>query len=88
MMDGTHTPVEKEITGFRGEPAKQAWVKLRQFLDRSRILIVLGREESAKALSMRKELSPKMYELIENTKQPHDGRWLWIGLFRLGMSKI
>lgn len=49
-----------------------------------RILIVLGREESAKALSMRKELSHKMYELIENTKQLHDGRWLWIRLFQTG----
>ncbi len=47
-----------------------------------RILLVLGREESEKALSMQKELSPKMYELIENTKQLHDGRWLWIRLFQ------
>lgn len=43
-----------------------------------RILMILGREESAKALSMQKDLSPKMYRLIENTKQLHDGRWLWI----------
>ena len=47
-----------------------------------RILIVLGREESEKALAMRKELSPKMYKLIEDTKQLHDGRWLWIRLFQ------
>jgi len=47
-----------------------------------RILIVLGREESEKALSMQNELSPQMYELIENTKQLHDGRWLWIRLFQ------
>ena len=46
-----------------------------------RVLIVLGREESEKALSMRDELSPKMCKLIENTKQLHDGRWLWIRLF-------
>jgi hypothetical protein len=39
-----------------------------------RILIVLGREESEKALSMRNELGPKMHKLIENTKQLHDGR--------------
>ena len=45
-----------------------------------RILLVLGREESAKALSMQNELSPKMYKLIEDTKQLHDGRWLWIRL--------
>jgi len=117
-MEGTHTPTEKEITVFLGEPAKGAWVKLRLFLKESydivpetifdkkhgwnvryrksgktlitltpekgavRILIVLGREESEKALSMRNELSPKMYKLIENTKQLHDGRWLWIRLFQ------
>jgi len=46
-----------------------------------RILLVLGREESAKALSMQKDLSPKMYKLIEDTKQLHDGRWLWIRMF-------
>ncbi len=114
MMDGTHTPDEKEITGFIGEPAIGAWVRLRRFLKENydiepemmfdkkhgwdvryrksgktlitltpeksavRILIVLGREESEKALTMRNELSPKMYKLIENTKQLHDGRWLWI----------
>ncbi len=47
-----------------------------------RILIVLGREESEKALIMRNELSSKMYKLIENTKQLRDGRWLWIRLFQ------
>jgi hypothetical protein len=46
-----------------------------------RILIVLGKEESEKALSMQNEFSLKMYKLIENTKQLHDGRWLWIRLF-------
>ena len=118
MMDGTHTPVEKEITDFIGEPAKGAWVKLRLFLKENydivpemifdkkhgwdvryrkssktlvtltpekgavRILIVLGREETEKALSIRDELSPKMIKLIENTNQLHDGRWLWIRLFQ------
>jgi len=47
-----------------------------------RILIVLGREESEKALSMKNELSSKMLRFIENTKQLHDGRWLWIRLFQ------
>ena len=118
MMDGTHIPTEEEITDFIGEPAKGAWVKLRQFLKKSydivpemifdkkhgwdvryrksgrtlvtltpekgavRILIVLGREESQKALSMQNELSPKMYKLIKDAKQLHDGRWLWIRLFQ------
>jgi len=44
------------------------------------VLIVLGKKESEKALSMRNELSPKMFKLIENTKQLRDGRWLWIRL--------
>ena len=48
--------------------------------DAVRILIVLGKEESEKALSMRNELSSQMYKLIETTKQLHDGRWLWIRL--------
>lgn len=47
-----------------------------------RILIVLGREESEKVLSMKNELSSKMLRFIENTKQLHDGRWLWIRLFQ------
>jgi hypothetical protein len=123
MMDGTHTPTEKEITDFIGEPAKGAWVKLRGFLRENydimpemifdkkhgwdvryrksgktlvtltpekgavRVLIVLGREESEKALSMQNELSPTMHKLIENTKQLHDGRWLWIRLFQTENAK-
>jgi len=46
------------------------------------VLIVLGKKESEKALLMRNELSPKMFKLIENTKQLHDGRWLWIRLLK------
>lgn len=118
MVDGTHTPTEKEITDFIGEPsASEAWTELRKFLEENydimpemifdkkqgwdvryrksgktlvtltpekgavRVLVVLGKEESEKALSMRKELSPKMHKLIEDTKQLHDGRWLWIRLY-------
>ena len=118
MMNGTHAPDDQEIENFIGEPAKGAWVKLRDFLrdnydiapelifDKKsgwdiryrksgktlitftpekgavRILMVLGREESEKALSMENELSSKMFNLIKNTKQLHDGRWLWIRLFQ------
>jgi hypothetical protein len=42
------------------------------------VLIVLGKEDSEKALSMQDELSRKIHRLIENTKQLHDGRRLWI----------
>ena len=118
MMDGTHTPIEREMADFIGEPAKGAWAKLRRFLRENydiepemifdkkhgwdvryrksgktlitltpekgavRILIVLGRDESERALSMQNELSPKMFKLIEDAKQLHDGRWLWIRLFQ------
>jgi len=44
------------------------------------VLIVLGKKESEKALSMRDELSSKIYKLLGDTKQLHDGRWLWIRL--------
>jgi hypothetical protein len=47
-----------------------------------RVLVVLGREETAKALAMQDVLSPQIRRLIENTKQLHDGRWLWIRLFQ------
>jgi hypothetical protein len=46
------------------------------------ILMVLGRKESEEALSARTGLSHKMQELIENTRQLHDGRWLWIRLLQ------
>jgi hypothetical protein len=118
MMDGMHTPDDREIEDFIGEPAKGAWVKLRAFLrdnydiapelifDKKhgwdiryrksgktlitftpekgavRILMVLGKGESEKALSMENELSPKIFKLIRNTNQLHDGRWLWIRLFQ------
>ena len=44
------------------------------------VLIVLGRKESEEALSIRNKLSSRIYKLLENTKQLHDGRWLWIRL--------
>ena len=44
------------------------------------VLIVLGKKESEKALSIRDELSSKIYKLLGNTEQLHDGRWLWIRL--------
>ena len=40
-------------------------------------LIVLGRKESEKAL-LSDEPSRKMKDIIRNTSQLHDGRWLWI----------
>ena len=118
MLDGTHSPDEREILDFiQDSGAVEAWKELRKYLHDSyditpemifdkkqgwdiryrksgktlvtltpekgsvRILLVLGREESAKALSMQNDLSPELYKLIEDTKQLHDGRWLWIRLY-------
>lgn len=44
------------------------------------VLIVLGGKESEIAASLREELGPKVQKLIGDTKQLHDGRWLWIRL--------
>jgi hypothetical protein len=46
------------------------------------VLIVLGKKESKKALSIRDELSSKICVLLADTEQLHDGRWLWIRLLR------
>ena len=44
------------------------------------VLLVLGKKESEKALSIQDELSSKIKQLLVETKQLHDGRWLWIRL--------
>jgi len=44
------------------------------------VLVVLGRKDSEKALSMRDELSTRMNAILRSTEQLHDGRWLWIRL--------
>jgi len=44
------------------------------------VLIVLGKKESEKALSMRDELSSKIQKILGDTEQLRDGRWLWIRL--------
>jgi len=42
------------------------------------VLVVLGKKESEKALSMQDELSSKIRNFLEDTEQLHDGRWLWL----------
>ena len=42
------------------------------------VQIVLGKKEVEKFEEMIKEWSPKIRDLFDNTKQLHDGRWLWI----------
>lgn len=41
-------------------------------------LVVLGKKEAGKALSMSDEFGPNVRTVLENTEQLHDGRWLWI----------
>ncbi|MEE8181692.1 MAG: DUF3788 domain-containing protein [Candidatus Thorarchaeota archaeon] len=42
------------------------------------VLVILGRKEATKALSMQDELNSRVKDLLGNTEQLHDGRWLWI----------
>lgn len=42
------------------------------------VQIILGKKEVEKLQSMRKELSPELVKLFDETEQLHDGRWLWI----------
>jgi hypothetical protein len=44
------------------------------------VLIVLGKKESEKALSVQDELSSKIRKLLGDTERLHDGRWPWIRL--------
>jgi len=47
------------------------------------VLVVLGRKEADRALLMRDELSSEVNDLLGNTVQLHDGRWLWIRLLAM-----
>jgi hypothetical protein len=117
MIDKAHKPTEKEILSFIGEKAKEAWLEIKQFIEKHygiepenlfygakygwtiryrkggktlcslfpekdgfTILITLGKKEFEKALSLCDELGSKIQKLLRNTKQLHDGRWLWIQL--------
>jgi len=44
------------------------------------VLITLGKKESEKAFSIQDGLSSKISKLLGETRQLHDGRWLWIRL--------
>lgn len=115
MTDKTSKPTEQTIMSFIGEPARKAWLDVRQFIEdyyglvpetvfygakygwtiRYRksgktlcslfpekggftVLVVLGKKESEKALSMQDELSSKIRNFLQDTEQLHDGRWLWL----------
>ena len=42
------------------------------------VQVILGKKEVEKFQSMRGELSADVVQLFDETKQLHDGRWLWI----------
>ncbi len=51
------------------------------------VLIVLGKKEVEKALSITDKLNANVRQLLEDTEQLHDGRWLWIRVRRQGDIK-
>ena len=42
------------------------------------VLLVLGKQEAQKALSMLNEFSTRVGKLVNGAEQRRDGRWLWI----------
>ncbi|MFW9809746.1 MAG: DUF3788 domain-containing protein [Candidatus Thorarchaeota archaeon] len=42
------------------------------------VQVILGKKEVEKFQSMREKLSTDIVQLFDETKQLHDGRWLWI----------
>ena len=46
------------------------------------VLIVLGKKEAEKALSMMNEFNAAVRRLLDDTNQLHDGRWLWIRVLK------
>jgi hypothetical protein len=46
------------------------------------VLIVLGKKEAEKVLEVLDEFNKNTKEIILNTPQLHDGRWLWIRIFK------
>jgi len=42
------------------------------------VLIILGKQDVEKFVNSKKEFTPEIIELFENTRQYHDGRWLHI----------
>lgn len=45
-------------------------------------LVVLGKKEAEKALSMMNQFNANVRKLLDDAEQLHDGRWLWIRVRR------
>ena len=46
------------------------------------VLITLGKRESELVLSMKGDLNPQIFNLIQESRQLRDGRWLWIRILK------
>ncbi len=46
------------------------------------VLVVLGRKEAEKALSMMDQFNAAVRKLLGDADQLHDGRWLWIRVLK------
>ncbi len=46
------------------------------------VLITLGKKESELVLSMKDALSSRIFNLIQESRQLRDGRWLWIRILK------
>ena len=51
------------------------------------VLVVLGKKEAEKALSIMDQLNANVRQLLDNAEQLHDGRWLWIRVRKQGDVK-
>ena len=46
------------------------------------VLITLGKKESELVLSMKSELNSQIFNLVQESRQLRDGRWLWIRILK------
>ena len=46
------------------------------------VLITLGKKESDLVLSMKDQLNSQIFKVIQESRQLHDGRWVWIRILK------
>ncbi len=49
------------------------------------VLVIFGKAEREKFELSQKEFSPEIIELYNNTRQYHDGKWLWINVVDMSL---
>ncbi len=42
------------------------------------VVLIFGKSELEKIKNKKEILTPKVFDKIENTKQYHDGKWVWV----------